>query len=170
MLALLAFACVPVVAQAETVYDPESPTLPEEEAKPKHHKATNKGSGGSSGDAEVSQSPEGGAGAVSGGNGPGGGGESAGGGDSDKGNPDNSGQGTRGSGSESARTAVGDVAENQPLANAGNVESSDDGGSSSPLVPILIAIAALAAISIGAVVIRQRRQRGPGGSVSPKAS
>jgi hypothetical protein len=38
-------------------------------------------------------------------------------------------------------------------------------------VPILIAVAALAAISIGAVVIRQRRQsRGGGSAVSPKAS
>ena len=46
-----------------------------------------------------------------------------------------------------------------------------DDGSSSPLVPILIAIAVLAAITIGAVVVRQRRQRGePGGQVSPKAS
>lgn len=47
--------------------------------------------------------------------------------------------------------------------------SSDDGGSSSPLVPILIAIAVLAAISIGVVVMRQRR-RDPGTPVSPKAS
>jgi hypothetical protein len=40
------------------------------------------------------------------------------------------------------------------------------------LVPILIALAVLAAISIGAVVIRQRRQNGdgPGAAVSPKAS
>jgi hypothetical protein len=39
------------------------------------------------------------------------------------------------------------------------------------LVPILIAIAVLAAISVAAVVIRQRRQRhGSGGQVSPKAS
>jgi len=49
--------------------------------------------------------------------------------------------------------------------------TSDHGGSSSPLVPILIAIAALAAISIGAVAVRQRRQRrGSSGQVSPKAS
>lgn len=41
--------------------------------------------------------------------------------------------------------------------------------SSSPLVPILIAIAVLAAISIGVILYRQRRQR-PGTSVSPKAS
>jgi hypothetical protein len=35
----------------------------------------------------------------------------------------------------------------------------DTHAGSSPVVPILIAIAALAAISIGAVVIRQRRRR-----------
>ena len=45
-----------------------------------------------------------------------------------------------------------------------------DGGSSSPLVPILIAIAALAAISIGVVMVSQRRQRGrPGGGLSTRA-
>lgn len=50
--------------------------------------------------------------------------------------------------------------------------SKDGSGGSSPLVPILIAIAVLAAISIGAVMLRQRRQRGgtSAGSVSPKAS
>jgi hypothetical protein len=38
-------------------------------------------------------------------------------------------------------------------------------------VPILIAIAVLAAISIGVVVFRQRRQgRGPDAQVSPEAS
>jgi len=49
--------------------------------------------------------------------------------------------------------------------------SKDKGSDSSPLVPILIAIAVLAAISIGAVMLRQRRQRGGGStpSVSPKA-
>ena len=48
-----------------------------------------------------------------------------------------------------------------PDNRAPSYASSDDGsqGSSSPLVPILIAIAALAAISIGAVVVRQRRAR-----------
>jgi hypothetical protein len=39
------------------------------------------------------------------------------------------------------------------------------------LVPILIAIAVLAAISVGAVVARKRRQqRGLGDPISPKAS
>jgi cobalamin biosynthesis Mg chelatase CobN len=48
-------------------------------------------------------------------------------------------------------------------AHATNASPADEGsGSSSPLVPILIAIAALAAISIGVVLVRQRRQRPPG--------
>lgn len=47
--------------------------------------------------------------------------------------------------------------------------SSDDGGSSS-LVPILIAIAVLAAISVAVVMIRQRRQGGPNAPAAPKAS
>lgn len=57
----------------------------------------------------------------------------------------------------------------QPLGSATNAKSDDDG--SSPLVPILIAIAVLAAISVAAFVIRQRRHRADGGtpSVSPKA-
>ena len=52
----------------------------------------------------------------------------------------------------------------------GAIQTTSPGGSS-PLVPILIAIAALAAISISAVMVRQRRQRhSPGSAVSPKAS
>jgi cobalamin biosynthesis Mg chelatase CobN len=48
--------------------------------------------------------------------------------------------------------------------------SSSDGGSS-PLVPILILIAVLAAISVGTVMYRQRRGRhGPSASASPEAS
>jgi len=48
-------------------------------------------------------------------------------------------------------------------AQATHASPADEGsGSSSPLVPILIAIAALAAISIGVVLVRQRRQRPPG--------
>jgi cobalamin biosynthesis Mg chelatase CobN len=50
--------------------------------------------------------------------------------------------------------------------------ASHTSSSSSPLVPILIGIAVLAAISVGAVMYRQRRQRrGPTASApSPKAS
>lgn len=46
--------------------------------------------------------------------------------------------------------------------------STADDDSSSPLVPILIAVAVLAAISVGAVLYRQRRG-GSGGLFSPKA-
>lgn len=46
--------------------------------------------------------------------------------------------------------------------------ASDDDGSS-PLVPILIAVAVLAAITIGGFYYRQRRQ-GSGSPISPKAS
>jgi cobalamin biosynthesis Mg chelatase CobN len=46
--------------------------------------------------------------------------------------------------------------------------NSSDDGSSSPLVPILIAIAVLAAISVAVVMIRQRR--GPATPASPEAN
>lgn len=55
-------------------------------------------------------------------------------------------------------------------AAAGAEKTSDDDGGSSPLVPILIAIAALAAVSIGALVVRQRRAGRDRGPVSPKPS
>lgn len=52
-----------------------------------------------------------------------------------------------------------------------HTSKSSEGGGSSPLVPILIAIAVLAAISVAAVMIRQRRQRrGPGATASPEAN
>ncbi|HWO15391.1 MAG TPA: hypothetical protein VNM89_01605 [Solirubrobacterales bacterium] len=46
--------------------------------------------------------------------------------------------------------------------------SSDDDGSS-PLIPILIAVAVLAAISAAVVTMRGKRQSKPGAPVSPKA-
>jgi hypothetical protein len=61
---------------------------------------------------------------------------------------------------------TGDGSENKQVSDA--QPASDDGGSS-PLVPILIAIAALAAVSIGVVVMRNRRG-GSDSPVSPKAS
>lgn len=55
---------------------------------------------------------------------------------------------------------------------AGTPTLQSDSSSSSPLVPILIGIVVLAAISVGIVLYRQRRQRGgPSTSApSPKAS
>jgi hypothetical protein len=102
-------------------------------------------------------------------NGAGGGGPNAGGGShTGQGNqaPPGSG-GQPGSGSKDAGGAIGEA---KPIVNLGeNTASAEEDGSSSPLVPILIAIAILAAISIGAYYYRQRRQ-GAGSSVSPKAS
>lgn len=64
--------------------------------------------------------------------------------------------------------AKADVQHAAPLPKSPAPASSDDG--SSPLVPILIAIAVLAAISIAAFMIRQRRQRdGSSPSLSTKA-
>ena len=72
-----------------------------------------------------------------------------------------------GSGAGNAKTGLGDG--RQVATPAENAASTSGDDSSSPLVPILIAIAVLAAISIGAFYYRQRRQ-GAGSSVSPKAS
>jgi hypothetical protein len=60
------------------------------------------------------------------------------------------------------------VANPQPEHQTGAPTSQSDSGGSSPLVPILIAILALAGISLIAVMVRRRRAGGP--SVSPKAS
>ena len=54
------------------------------------------------------------------------------------------------------------------LSSGTTAQTADDDGSS-PLVPILIAVAILAALSIGAVVMRQRRQRSVDGSTSVSA-
>jgi cobalamin biosynthesis Mg chelatase CobN len=166
MLALLAFAVSPGLAQAEEAsgiqYEPDVPTVPGKQKIPTKEKKSNSGEP----EAGSSKSPTGGG--SGGGNHPGGGGTG------------NTGQGNQGGGT--GGTQAGGGGQNSGGQNGGgqnpsttNVSSGapagseSSGGSSSPLVPILIAIAALAAISIGAVVYRQRRGRG-GSSVSPKAS
>jgi cobalamin biosynthesis Mg chelatase CobN len=61
--------------------------------------------------------------------------------------------------------------QNGGQSGSGVPTSESSGGDSSPLVPILIAIAVLAAISVAAVLYRQRRQRrSPTGNASPEAS
>jgi hypothetical protein len=157
VLALLAFACFPVLAQAETVYESEQTTLPGETVKnPSGHKNHHQSEG--SPQADASGAPEGGGsrsksqnGASKGSNPstPGGGGQ------------DQSKQGD--DASKSQGQPVGNVQAAQPVSS-----TAADDGSSSPLVPILIAVAVLAAISIGAVLVRQRRDSD--GSFSPKAS
>jgi hypothetical protein len=155
-------ACFPALAQAEATgaqYEPEVPTVPSEQSPGggTHHGGTGVGAGTSNAPGE---------------NGAGGGkGSGAGGG------PHNgqSSQGPEGKGGQGQggqnNPGGGGVVQNKPVANPGPGSSkSGEEGSSSPLVPILIAIVVLAAISIGAYYYRQRRQGDAGSSVSPKAS
>jgi cobalamin biosynthesis Mg chelatase CobN len=166
VLALLALACFPVLAQAGegsgTVQyhsgpanaEGNAPSADENFATPSK---SQKGNGGAEAPSNTSSTgPVGGyseeapsesenAGAATGGNG-----------DSGQGKPDHS-------ANPPAKAGVQDGA---PL----NGPTSSDSGGSSPLVPILIVIAVLAAISIAVVTIRQRRQRdGSGPSLSTKA-
>jgi cobalamin biosynthesis Mg chelatase CobN len=163
VLALLAFACFPVLAQAETVYEQESTTLPGNGggSSPSH----NPDSGGSSPKAHWSGAPDGG----------GSEGSTPGSSESQnraskESNPSTPGggsqaQGEKGNGVPDGKQSGLELETAKPLGNSTTVD--DD--SSSPLVPILIAVAVLAAISVGAVLYRQRRG-GSGGLFSPKAS
>jgi hypothetical protein len=167
VLALLAFACFPVFAQAETgipEYETEVPTV-KGHTNPPSDKAKNNERAESSTEEGSAQG-----GAVPGGTGSGSG--SSGGPSSEKGNPSmgkdrSTGQGSQGNGT-TAKPQAGSIAAREQVGGP----TEDDG--SSPLVPILIAIAALAAISIGAVMLRQRRQgdeeHDPVAPASPKAS
>jgi len=166
VLALLAFACSPALAHAEEatgpVYETEVPTVPQEQS-PGGGGGHHNGPGGG-GNANVSNSPgEHGSG---GGNNPG-----AGRGDSHTGQGSQGSEGNTGNpgnGTGNAKNGVTGLSDNQQVKPGVNAASTED-ESSSPLVPILIAIAVLAAISIGAFYYRQRRQ-GAGSSISPKAS
>jgi hypothetical protein len=88
----------------------------------------------------------------------------------------NGGQGSPGPNGEGGQNGSGSghagVQKAKPISTLGEPAGHTEASSSSPLVPILIAIAVLAAISIGAFYYRQRRQ-GPGSPdspASPKAS
>jgi cobalamin biosynthesis Mg chelatase CobN len=185
VLALLALALFPVLAHAETsagaTYTPAVPTVPTkgsttktgtEKSTPTHKPSNNAkaegsvaGAGGKSsvepeaeGESEEGQKSSGGVGGNGGGNNPptGGGGEGG-------GSPSKAG------GAAKSQDGIGGakaVAHSQP---GGISESS---GGSSPVVPILIAVVVLAAISIGVVLYRQRKSgQGPDPRVSsPNAS
>jgi hypothetical protein len=155
VLALLAFACFPVLAQAETVYETENTNLPGGGGhKPSTHHNNPEGSE-SSPDAEQSGVPGGG------------GGENGGGGSqpessksenapSQESNPSSPGGGGHGQGEGGNGATKGQKPPSSVQIGEPKSAVSDSGGSS-PLVPILIAVAVLAAISVGAVLIRQRR-------------
>jgi cobalamin biosynthesis Mg chelatase CobN len=162
VLALLAFACSPALAQAETVYETPDTNLPGEtgkspskhknpdtpESSSKAHASQNPGDGGSGQPDESSETSSG----------------------ASTGNPNTPGGegGSQGKAGEGAKagddTPGGSVQATVPLETSS--ATTDDG--SSPLVPILIAVAVLAAISVGAVLYRQRR--GGDGGFSPNAS
>jgi cobalamin biosynthesis Mg chelatase CobN len=176
VIALLALACFPVFAQAECVSSScvqytESIPKAEGESPPAHHKhpavakaADNGGAsapdgkaGAKGSDGEKSESSEKESSSEEGGVATAG-----------KGNGGGTGQGNPGGSANSG--SQGQVQHGGQ--SAGTPASQSSGGGSSPLVPILVGIAILAAISVGVVMYRQRRQRrGPTASTpSPKAS
>lgn len=127
-----------------------------------HHKHSGGSKGGSEEGGEASKS-----GAPSGGGNNGG---------SNTGGGTNTGQRSQGQNGEGSQNGGGGghaeqgVQKAKPISALGEPAGHTEESSSSPLVPILIAIAVLAAISIGAFFYRQRRQGGGDSPVSPKAS
>jgi hypothetical protein len=151
VLALLAFACAPVAAQADSSGVEYESVLP---------KADGNGPSQNEQIAEKSDSPK--SGGVEANETGGGGSYTAEETPSEEGSVAGAGNGNGGSGQgkpdKSANPpAKAGVQDGAPLTHAS--PASSGGGGSSPLVPILIAIAVLAAISIAVVLTRQRRQR-----------
>ena len=166
-LALVVFACLPALAQAEDCtdssckqYEVEIPTAGGKEKpgnqategskEPKANASESPPAGqGKTQPSEGGNSEEEKNGAAAGGNG----------GPTDKGN-------SAGGGNNGSNPTSTGIEDEKALGTAQGQNASHSDGGSSPLVPILIAIAVLAAISIGAVIYRQRRQ-GSGGTGSP---
>jgi hypothetical protein len=163
VLALLALACVPVFAQASVgpQYDPAIPgpgnDKPEKEAPIAKTQADPRSGGaeapadpapetGVSDEGSAEESSDGGAGAGSG-----------------PGKDGGTGQGSPGKGADQGGKA-GLQQTATPLSDA-TADSDDD--DSSPLLPIVVVAVVLAAITIGAVMYRQRRDDKP--SLSTKA-
>lgn len=172
-MALFAFALFPAFAQAdsgELQYSDAPPTATGGK-EPSGRKAPAKSSSSSSGGASAPSST-----ADSADSGPSDGssssddasGGSGGGGAGDKGGGDGgTGQGSR---DDAASGVSGSPAQSPAQTVAPSASTEDDGGSS-PLVPILVAILALAAISFGAMMLKQRRRKDTSAArVSPKAS
>jgi hypothetical protein len=166
VLALLAFACVPALAQAEVcdasckAYKIDIPKSGVEE--PQHPKS----GGGTAPESMPDKPRSGGEGAESRGTRPdhepeseekqvtGGGG--AGGGDGD-----GPGKGGTAKGDDAAATGKPRQTPHQAEPLGSETAPTHSGGGSSPLVPALVAVAVLAAISFGVVFYRQRRQGRP---------
>jgi cobalamin biosynthesis Mg chelatase CobN len=166
VLALLALACFPVLAQADSsgIQYSDAPPTATGGNPPVHHEHPAKSSNANGG-ASGQNSGSGKSTTTSG----------ASGADSSKGNPSSTTGGaatTNSDGSTGQGSPEKDSAGTPatPVQQTSQPPTQDSGGSS-PLVPILIAVAVLAAISVGVVMVRQRRQRrGSGSPVAPKAS
>jgi len=166
-------AFFPVAAEASStgsVYEPEVPAVPSEKPPKKNNSIDDPKAGKSNdgGSTAPDTTPDEGGEEVENSGGTGGDqGSGSGGGGGKSGNDGGTGQGNPGNGSNGGqKLAVGEGTQ-----VSGATQPADDGDSSSPLVPILIAVAALAAISVGAVVVRNRRQGGGSDAgVSPRAS
>jgi cobalamin biosynthesis Mg chelatase CobN len=163
VLALLAFGSFPVLAEANPNYEVEHTTLPGEGGggnSPTDHK--NPVGSESSPGAKQSIAPSAGGGTQHSQNGSSKSQQGSSGGT----NPSSPGGSSNGQGHQSGKGAVGN---GQSLGSGpvqpGEQQSSSDSGGSSPLVPILIAVAVLAAISVGAVLVRQRRGSAAGFSL-----
>jgi len=159
VLALLAFACLPVAANADSSgaeYETETPSAYGS------HKSTPTVVGGGGGGGKAHSSNEAG-----GGGGSGSGGSS--GGDAGTGSGSGAAGGKAGNGSTNPQhgNGSGDSPGDLAVQTAEPIGNESEDGGSSPVVPILIALALLAAISAGIVIMRQRRQ--PDSSAAPKA-
>jgi cobalamin biosynthesis Mg chelatase CobN len=178
--ALLALALFPVLVQADSSgiqYSDAPPTatgkepVPHEANEPpaKSSKSPNGGaSAPSKNGSSESNSSEGGSSA--------GGSTSSGSDGGGSSGPTATGNNGGGAGQQSSPDKASSGAPTNGLQTSGQASSKpastqSDSGGSSPLIPILIAIAVLALISFGAMMFKQRRQRGASSSrVSPKAS
>lgn len=167
VLAVLAMALFPGLAQAEEntgiQYESDVPTVPSHESSniPSKNKSGGTTPSEKGSEASSSNSPNGG--------GSGGGNNSGQGGGTPSGQSNQAGGGGGQQTGNGSQNAGGGINSAEPLATTPASSGSSDGGSS-PLVPILIAVALLAAGSIGYFYYRQRNQD-PGSPVSsPKAN
>jgi cobalamin biosynthesis Mg chelatase CobN len=166
VLAVLAIACFPGLAQAEDnsgiQYETDVPTVPKDESSNIPSKNKSGGTDApSESESEASNSNTETGGATGGSD------DSGQGGGTPSGQSSQAGGGDGQNAKNGSQDSAGNINAAQPLEVAPAAETESDGGSS-PLVPILIAVAVLAAISIGYFLYRQRRD--PGSPVSsPKA-
>jgi cobalamin biosynthesis Mg chelatase CobN len=174
VLALLALALFPVSAFAgnagETVYETEVPTIESQPStggnsgkSPTHHSTPNTGQGET---AQATGSKAGTGGGAEEGSGSGNHKKEGSSSKEEEGNPSTAvgGNGNKPNGGANAGGSEGSIGESKDLGGTQQgANASSSSGGSSPVVPILIAVVVLAAISIGVVLYRQRKS-GQGGS------